>query len=121
VATSTQQISHLIARLLQKTQAKTVRWSQTASPGKYQIRFGDFSITISPLTMAHGGQREVMLQVQKLSGEPVTSVSTQQNALGAVILGHEAVDPLSASNLRQLYSMVADRNDDLDDLIKLIG
>lgn len=117
------QLSQLISRLWQKTQAGSVAWEQLAAGTKYQARFGEYVIFVWGRSALGLGSDEASIEVKRLNGTTVAQggVGTL-NALATVnVLGQQALTPTAADDLRSLFTYLSTRNPDLDELLRLIG
>jgi hypothetical protein len=122
VASSELQISRLVERLTEKTLAGQMRWEPSPQRDTYQVRFGDFLIR---LTGPSKGllPDDAQLTVMKLDGRVVEHVGSRLAAIGAQLSGHPGpvLGEAARTKLARLYHMVADSNDEIDELLRAIG
>lgn len=107
------QLAQIVKKLKDGTLNRSVIWEDSVLPNTYQARLGDFLITIAGNMFTNttlGGMPK--LEVKKLDGRTIADVG--RNPLG------EHVPADLASDLSQLYSMLSDRSQDLDELLKII-
>lgn len=121
MASSELQISRLVERLVEKTLAAQMRWEPSPQRNTYQARFGDFLIRLtgpSSGLLTDGAQ----LTVVRLDGRVIESVGHPFSGASATISGQTTnVSEATRKELFRLYRMVDDRNDEIDELISMMG
>lgn len=110
------QIGTLVDKLIKSTASGKTKWETTVGGQSYQCRLGDFVIVMRGSRSAIAS--DVTLNIKRLSGAVVANVSN--NPYGFSFAGPSISDATRA-DLSKLFSMVDDRSDDLDELIKLLG
>lgn len=114
------QVARLIERLIEKTKAGTLAWQPSSQPNTYQSRFGDFVIRISGTSMGMLSSSE-QLTVARLDGSVVERIGTGYATSATAIMELSEIPPEVQKQLSRLYRMVADKNDDLEELIRMLG
>jgi hypothetical protein len=115
VANNYTQLAQIVKKLKDGTLVGSVIWEQGILPHHYQTRFGDFLITISGNMFSSISTLESMpsLEVKRLDGRTIAKV-------GRNISATDQIPPDLETELRQLYSMLSDRSQDLEELLKII-
>src|SRR4051812_49034609 len=112
-------MAQLIGRLLEKTRSAQIKWERAAERGKFQSRFGDFVLLLSGTQYGGLMPNEATLNIQRLDGRPVGNLSTNPGAI-SIVSGTTTTSEITRSQLRELYGLVANSSDDLDELLRLI-
>jgi len=115
VANNYSQIAQIVKKLRESTLKGSAAWEEGVVPNVYQTRFGDFLITIAGDGFGNINTISSFprLEIKRLDGRNVAK-------LGGT---NTIIDPIPAEimgELRQLYSLLADRSKDLDELINII-
>lgn len=110
------QIGTLVQKLIQSTASGKTKWEASIGQHNYQCRLGDFVILMRGSKNAIAA--EVTLNVKRLSGTVVANISSSPYSFA---LPGPAVSDSTRVGLERLFSMVDDRSEDLDELIKLLG
>jgi hypothetical protein len=117
------QMAQIVDRLLAKTQQSQVSWSRSSQRGLYQARFADYLVQI-------GGARSgvtqnvlsavagVTFKVSTLNGGLIDEINSGPFANA---LASPPVSDVLKSKLQQLYDLVADESDELNNLLRAIG
>lgn len=120
MAASAMQLHKLIKRLLDKSLSRNLSWEPAATGASFRTRIGDYVVQIQMDTpRALGTEPEPSLTVTKLDGGHVAATGSGINAL----LGHSItiLQPGTQRLLNELWITVADRDDDIEQLIKQLG
>jgi hypothetical protein len=120
VASNELQISQLVQRLVEKTLAGQMRWEPSPQRNTYQVRFGDFLIRLTGPSQGLIPD-DVTLTVMRLDGRVVESVGSGLTTLGATLSGYTTVSGETRKQLARLYNMIAQGNDEIDELLRMIG
>jgi hypothetical protein len=121
VASSELQISRLVERLVEKTLAAQMRWEPSPQRDTYQARLGDFLIRLTGPTSGLL-MDSAQLTVMRLDGRVIESVGHPFSGAAAAISGQTTmISEATRKELVRLYHMVADRNDEIDELISMMG
>ena len=123
---NTLQIGQILDRLIRGSHNGTVNWSDGVAKDSYQTRFGNFLIVLSGngysppsanmLATNVFGTMPIRLEIKKLDGRSVATVGGNQMA-NAFTPGYPQE---VLSKVASLYNIVADRSEDLDELLKLL-
>lgn len=121
MATSSAQISELIAAIHAETMAGRMPWNRSAEGGKFQSRIGNYVIHLSsaiPLSSFSIVDPEYMIiSVSKIDGTNVETVGGYANSL---MPGRPSLSSQDKMKLRDVFMKISTTNQDIDELIKLI-
>ena len=128
MADNTLQVAQIIDKLYVKTVNGSQKWSPSLIGGRYQARFGDYTVEIrgslSALSAAtsNASSYEATIKITKLDGNVVaeTGGGAIARSLSSLTGMSPALSQAAQSKLNQLYGLLADRSDDLDELLNLI-
>ncbi|MEO7178480.1 MAG: hypothetical protein ABIW83_06530 [Allosphingosinicella sp.] len=122
MASNELQISKLVKRLVEKTLGGQMRWEPSPQRNTYQVRSGDFLIRLTGPSRGVVSD-DTVLTVMRLDGRVVEAVGSRLGNIAATLGGYHAVELSQATRaeLERLYHMVADSNDEIDELLRAIG
>jgi hypothetical protein len=116
------QLSQLIGRLWERTQVGKVPWEQLSDQARFQTRQGDFLITVWGSLLPGFGVNQASLEVKRLNGVVVAQTGTGAGNPFAMTFGSaQGITDLARQQLNQLLEYLADRNTDLDELLRTLG
>jgi hypothetical protein len=128
VAEMKMQLGQVIDKLLEKTKLGKQKWSPSLMANRYQARFGDFAVEISGIpvgspasisSIMSGG--DASIRITRLDGTVVAEAGGgAYRSVVAKIGGSSELEVASQNSLNNLYSLVANRSRDLDELLDLI-
>lgn len=126
------QLTELLNKLIDRTKSGTLGWSRSSASGKFQARSGDFVIYLEgdpnesimanaiSATAANMGMQRTSMTIKKLDGKTVHEINQNINAL-STMLGKSSASATLGSKINELYSLIANRDDDIEDLLKSLG
>jgi hypothetical protein len=117
VAISTEQLNLLVQRLYERTRVGAVKWDSTLGKNRYQTRFGDFVILLQADSIPIESNMVITLDVKRLSGTFVTSITTSAFTM---VSRRTAISPDTQEALRNLFDLIDNKSDEIDELIGLI-
>lgn len=121
MAANAGQLHKLIIRLLRKTQTKELTWERNSTQNGYRTRIGDFAVTVEKSATAFNpNSDEPQMTVTRLDGGIVAMTSTS-NPFGGILSSAAGVQPGTSKLLRDLWDLIANRDDDIEELLNLLG
>lgn len=126
------QLLELLDKLLARTKSGTLGWSRSTASGSYQTRSGDFVIylagdprsleTMNAISSAASvaSLRRPSLTIKRLNGKTVHEIGNNLNSLISAF-GNSSSSMALQNKVDELYSEVAYRDDDIEELLKSLG
>lgn len=121
MAANAMQLHKLITRLLRKTESKELTWEQNSTQNGYRTRIGDFAVTVEKAVVSFGTTPiEPQMTVTRLDGGLVASTGPR-NPFGNALSNAAGIQPGTNKLLKELWDLIANRDDDIDELLTLLG
>jgi hypothetical protein len=118
------QIDKIIDGLLARTEMGFLKWEDSVEIGKYRTRMGDYALEIVGST--GGLLPNISLTIQRLDGKLVEKINTnavyqQPKTIGDVTSrASPQISIESRKKLETLFEILKNKNNDLDDLLKML-
>lgn len=120
---SSMQVAQVIDRLLSRTKNGNQSWKNSAVGNKYQTRIGDFTVEVTGQTSSIFPP-SARIKITKLNGIVVAEAGSSSSGVVATISGRAGnpsyLDSHSQAKLNELYEILSNRSDDLDELLSLL-
>lgn len=118
MAASALQLHKLIKRLLEKSAARGLNWEPSTTGSSFRTRIGDFVVQIEqPALRSFGQGAEPTLTVTRIDGGHVATTGGINSMLSQPVV----LQPGTVKMLLELWEMVANRDNDIDQLLKELG